>query len=109
MSVKTLSMGAILLPLTALLISGCNWVKPQEGSDQVKLAAAGQVSDCRKLGHTTSFVKHEVAGLPRNPETVAEELVTLGKNQAVDMGGNTLVQTSAPKAGKAGFDIYRCP
>ncbi|WP_417599076.1 DUF4156 domain-containing protein [Oceanospirillum sp.] len=98
--------GLLVLGLTFL--SGCSWVKAVEGSDQVLLAKAHNVAGCEKLGHTNSFVKDSVAGLSRNKETIMEELVTLGKNQAVEMGADTIVQTGPLKDGKVGFDLYKC-
>ncbi|OPX54424.1 protein of unknown function [Oceanospirillum multiglobuliferum] len=97
-----------VISLSLVLISACNWVKPVEGSDQVNLVQASNLTGCQKLGHTTSFVKDQVAGLARNQKTVTEELVTLGKNQAVEMGGDSIVQTSELKEGKMEFEIFRC-
>ncbi|OOV85946.1 DUF4156 domain-containing protein [Oceanospirillum linum] len=97
-----------LLTLGLSFLSACSWVKAVEGSDQVLLAKAHNVVGCEKLGHTNSFVKDSVAGLSRNQDTIMEELVTLGKNQAVEMGADTIVQTGPLKDGKVGFDIYKC-
>ncbi|WP_028302725.1 DUF4156 domain-containing protein [Oceanospirillum maris] len=107
MNTKSLIKVGVLLSGLAL-VSACSWVKPVEGSDQVALVKQMNVAGCQKLGHTVSFVKDKVAGLTRNQETVLEELITLGKNQAVDMGGDTIVQTDAAEEGKIGFDIYKC-
>lgn len=98
----------ILTALAVVGLAGCAWVEPIEGSEQVALVKAANVTGCQKLGHTTSYVKNEVAGLTRNQDTVTQELVTLGKNQAAKMGGDTLVQVDPLKDGKVGFDIYRC-
>lgn len=97
-----------VLAASLSFFSACTWVKPVDGSDQVVLVKADNVVGCEKLGHTTSFVKDNVAGLTRNQETVTEELVTLGKNQAVKMGGDAIVQSEPLKDGKVGFDIYKC-
>lgn len=105
----TLKTQALALSFVAALSAGCTWVKPVEGSDQVRLLKASELAACKKLGHTTSFVKHEIAGIARNPKTVSEELVTLGKNQAAQMGGDAIVQATDFKEGKVGFDIYKCP
>ncbi|MDX1399049.1 MAG: DUF4156 domain-containing protein [Oceanospirillum sp.] len=105
---KSLKAKTLLLISVSALATGCTWVKPVEGSDQVKLVSQANVAGCKKLGHTTSFVKNKVAGLTRNQEAVSEELVTLGKNEAVNMGGDTIVQVDPLKDGKVGFDIYKC-
>jgi len=107
MTLKTLfTLGALLSGLS--LVTACSWVKPVEGSDQVALVNSANTEGCNKLDKTTYFVKNQVAGLTRNQESVTEELVTLGKNQAVEMGGDTIVQTEPLKEGKIGFDIYKC-
>lgn len=108
MYIKRTKSQMLLLSFTAVLVSGCNWVKPIEGSDQVELLMAKEIASCKKLGHTTSHVKNEVAGLTRNQETVSQELITLGKNQAVKMGGDTIVQSQPLRDGKVVFDIYKC-
>lgn len=91
-----------------LLIAACSWVAPIEGSNQVALVKPANIGQCQKLGSTVSFVQNTVAGLSRNTKTMTEELITLGKNQAVEMKGDTIVQTTELNAGKMGFDIYRC-
>ena len=108
MRITTFKTQALVLTCAAALVSGCTWVKPVEGSDQVELLTLKDVSSCKKLGYTTSHVKNQVAGLTRNQDAVSEELVTLGKNQAVEMGGDTLVQAEPLRDGKVVFDIYKC-
>ena len=108
MRFKTFKIQAMILIGTLALATGCTWVKPVDGSDQVALLSAKEISACKKLGMTTSHVKNEVAGLTRNQETVTQELITLGKNQAVEMGGDTIVQTQPLRDGKVVFDIYKC-
>jgi len=105
---KMIKTQLLLLTVAAALATGCTWVKPVEGSDQVELLTVKEVAACKKLGHTTSHVKNEVAGLTRNQETVSQELITLGKNQAVEMGGDTIVQSQPLRDGKVVFDIYKC-
>jgi len=95
---------AISLPL----ISACQWVKPEPGSDNVALLNLDQVTECKKLGHTFSFVKDSIAGLKRNEDTVREELLILAKNQAHKMKGNAIVSKEPLEEGKMGFDIYQC-
>lgn len=99
----------LLITGLAVLATGCNWVKPITGSEQVRLLTGNQIQSCKKLGSTTSFVKHKVAGIERSRETVMEELVILGKNQATEMGGNAIVSQGAMQNGRIKFHIYRCP
>lgn len=92
----------------ALSVSACNWVKPIDGSEEVRLLKASEVKACQKLGGTTSFVKNKIAGIERNRRTVIDELITLGKNQAVEMGGNVIVSRGPMHDGKMKFHIFKC-
>lgn len=94
--------------VVSLALTGCSWVKPEAGSEQVRILTSEQVAECKKLGFTMSYTKHEIAGLQRNEETVNNELYTLAKNQATKMGGDTIVPQGVATDGQRNFDIYRC-
>ena len=89
-------------------VPACTWVKPTEGGAKVAVMDAAQVENCRKLGTTTTGVKHRVAGVERNREKVREELMTLGRNEAATMGGDTLVPLGPVVDGGMKFAVYRC-
>ena len=98
---------AILL-LGAVLSSGCTWVDPIAGASAVTLVKASHVTNCKQLGTTTSQVKDKVGFVNRNDDTVMEELLTLAKNSAVELGGDTLVAEGGPSEGTQKFKIYKC-
>ncbi|MEM7294301.1 MAG: DUF4156 domain-containing protein, partial [Pseudomonadota bacterium] len=62
----------------------------------------------RKLGKTSTSVVASVAGVARPPETVQQELETVGRNSAADMGGDTIVAESKIDDGKQTFGVYKC-
>ncbi len=99
-----------LLPVAILTmgLSACQWVKPTEGGDQVSLVKRAHIVNCEKLGSTTSKVKEKVGIVKRKERKVVDELVTLAKNEAAGLGGDTIVANGPLQAGTQAFDIYRC-
>ncbi|WP_096084549.1 DUF4156 domain-containing protein [Agaribacterium haliotis] len=90
------------------LTTACTWVKPQEGADNVALVKDSHVANCERLGKVNVAVKHDVVGLERKRSKVAEELLTLAKNEAVKMDGDSLVSLAEPEQGSQPFAVYRC-
>lgn len=96
--------------LTGLLAaSGCTWVQPAPGASRVTLVMPTHVSQCQSLGTTISQVKAQVGPVHRSESKVQEELLTLAKNSAVELGGDTLVAEGPPTQGTQRFRIYKCP
>ena len=69
---------------------------------------AFNVETCKKLGTTNVSVKHKVGFITRSEEKVTEELTTLAKNRAAEMGGDSIVANGAASEGAMSFDIYKC-
>lgn len=89
-------------------LSACTWVEPtKEGSD-VLLVKSFNVETCKKVGSTTTSVKHKLGIITRSEEKVTEELTTLAKNRAAEMGGDSIVAQGEPVDGSMSFDIYKC-
>lgn len=88
--------------------AGCTWVKPESGAEQVRLLSADQASGCQRLGQTTTSVRDRVGGVQRKPGKVADELTTLARNSAFEMGGDAIVADSPVRDGQQRFIIYRC-
>jgi len=98
----------VMLVGSVALASGCQWVKPTESGAQVALVKPALVANCEKLGSTVSIVKARVGIVQRKKAKVADELVTLAKNEAGNMGGNTIITRKAPEEGRQTFEIYSC-
>ena len=72
------------------------------------LVKAFNVTACKKLATTTATVKHKVGPITRGEDTVLEELVTLARNKAAAMGGDSIVAIEPVTEGSMSFDIYKC-
>jgi len=89
-------------------LSACTWVEPTKEGSEVVLVKAYNVETCKKLGSTTSIVKHKVGFVARDEDKVTEELVTLAKNRAAEMGGNSIVAQGPANEGRMSFDVFKC-
>lgn len=69
---------------------------------------ASSVETCKKLGTTTTSVKHKVGIVTRSDEKVTEELTILAKNKAAEMGGDSIVAQGEAVEGSMRFDIFKC-
>jgi hypothetical protein len=97
-----------LMLLGYVAVSGCTWVEPKPGASKVTLVQPTHVTNCTPLGTTTSQVKAAIGPINRSEDKVAEELLTLAQNSAVEVGGDTLVAQTPPSNGVQRFRIYKC-
>jgi hypothetical protein len=101
--------GLFLLIFSAMLVtSGCAWVKLTPEGEQVRVLGSGQVSACKKIGKTTVSVLAKVGFASRSEKLVREELETLARNSAGNMGGDSIVPISGIEEGEQSFDVYKC-
>lgn len=98
----------VSLLLLATILAGCTWVDATPQGERVRLVPADRVADCEKLGDISTFTKADVAGLDRNAEKVRQELNTLARNEAADMGADTIVAASSVSEGRRDYVVYRC-
>ena len=99
---------ASLVLLSIFIISGCSWVQPLPGADDVALMPFDAVQKCQRLGETNTQTLDKVGLLNRSEESIQEELIALAKNEAVRMRGDTIVKMSDLKDGMMLFAIYNC-
>ncbi|HEY0634648.1 MAG TPA: DUF4156 domain-containing protein [Gammaproteobacteria bacterium] len=97
-----------LMVVSLLLLAGCNYVKPTEKAATVRVGSAADVVNCQRQGQTTVSTLARIAGLPRYESSIRDELNTLARNSAANMGGDTVVPASPAKDGTQTFTIYRC-
>lgn len=94
----------------AALLSGCTFVELAPHADEVLVLKPHQVRECEQLRRSTSQVLDKVGFINRNREKMAEELQTLARNTAAELGGNAVVADSdIEPGGKQRFIIYNCP
>ncbi|MEN1727253.1 MAG: DUF4156 domain-containing protein [Pseudomonadota bacterium] len=91
-----------------IAVSACTWVEPEPGADRIALVPPPDALTCQRLGQTTVSVRDRVAGVQRSPAQVAQELRTLARNSAIDLGGDTIVEEEMVDTGKQRFGIYFC-
>ena len=99
----------ILFVFSAAL-SGCTWVALAPGADGVQIGASDALDDCVQVGTTKARTKTKVWIFSRSEKKVAEELTTLARNDAPELGGNTVVaEGPVSNEGVQRFAIYKCP
>ncbi len=99
----------ILILLPALL-GGCasSLIEVRKHSLDVAVAEPGGVGQCVRKGKTTVRVLDKVGFISRSIADVDANLLQLARNDAVDMGGDTLVPGERPEVGKRTFAIFKC-
>ncbi|MDH4095305.1 MAG: DUF4156 domain-containing protein [Betaproteobacteria bacterium] len=98
----------ILAACVAVSANGCALPGLSPAGAGVRLAAADAVGGCENLGKVTASVVDKVAGIPRHPETVQEDISVTARNSAANMGADTIVPASKVEDGKQTFNVYRC-
>lgn len=98
--------------LVALLASGltsaCSWVEPSPQAEQVRVVPADRVADCRQLGDLSSYTRAEIIGIDRSAGKIRQELETLARNEAAELGADTIVAASPVVDGRRRYLAYRC-
>jgi hypothetical protein len=94
--------------LAAAPAASCTWVPLTESGGRVLVADATRIDRCEKLGSTRSKTSDRVVFFQRTERKVSEELATLARNEAAQMGGDTVVPLGEPEDGRQAFDVYRC-
>jgi len=99
----------IITVLTLLpALHACTWVKPTPEGAKVVVSDSTGIKKCVPKGELTSTLKSRVGAFERNATKVAGELETLASNEAVLMGGDTIVAKSDIQDGRQTFAVYQC-
>ena len=101
----------MLLVISLLfLFSACTWVEPTlKGKDINYVEQNAEIlKNCQNLGSVHTMVKHEIAGFKRSAEKVEKELITIAKNEAAEMGGDTVAPEGPSDNGRRAFSVYKC-
>ena len=107
----TLTRGRIFPMLAACavtVVSGCALPNLSPAGAGVRLVSADAVGACENLGKVTASVVDKVAGVPRHPDAVQDDLNVTARNSAANMGADTIVPASKVEDGKQAFNVYRC-
>jgi len=98
----------IFLLSSSLLQVACTWAPLSHLGEKVRVLKPYEINSCIKKGKTTVSVRHKVAGIERNNETITKELERLARNAAPDLNGDTVVAASPIVKGQQTFHIYKC-
>jgi hypothetical protein len=93
----------------ALLAGACTWVKLTASGEDVHVGTLAEVSACKRLGATHAKTSPKAWIFSRSAKKIDSELEGLARNEAGDMGGDTIVaQGPTSSEGRRSFDVYRC-
>ena len=102
------SMVMLSAATAVVLMTGCAWVKPTPGGSRVSVVTNDQANYCEKIGQTKANTQKSVGFLDRNASKISEELITLARNSAYEMGGNAIIPITQVVDGKQTFAVLRC-
>lgn len=97
-----------ILCLTFICLPACAWVEPTKESSGVTLVKPANVKDCLKLSTSNVSLTQKVGIFSLDDKAATEELVTVAKNRAGELGGDSIVAKGPIADGKMSFDIYKC-
>ena len=104
------SLGAVtLLAVIAAGLAGCSTPKLKPGADSVRRLGAQEATECTRLGSTHAQVLSQIMFFDRSEKKMSEELTTLARNSASNMGGNVIIAEGGITKGEQTFGVYRCP
>lgn len=99
---------AVGVAIAMTCIAGCAGIAGRGTADEVQVLEEAQIKDCLNVGATHVSVVGKVGPPDRSQEQVAMELRTLGKNGAVQLGGNVIVEMTRVIDGSQSFAVFRC-
>lgn len=94
--------------LAVAMMAGCTFVEVNPKAKGVRVGKAEDVVNCQRVGQVTVSTLARIAGLPRYETSMQDELYTLARNSAGEMGGDTVVPTTPMKDGRQTMGVYRC-
>lgn len=103
---KFLPLAALSMALVGL--SACTINKTTEQGEKVLVVKAEHVASCKKLGKTIVQAKKSFIGINVPESQLKKELISIARNDAAKMGGDTIIPASEIKDGAQTFNIYLC-
>ena len=97
-----------LVLLSSGLLPGCAWVDLKPQGEKVRVLAAQEVGRCKELGRVSATTAAKVGFIARGKDTIQEEVYRLARNNAAEMGGDTVVAIGPLIDGEQPFKVYRC-
>lgn len=97
----------IVIVAAVVLLPACSFVNVSDAGKAVVVKSAAEVEQCEPKGTTNAQVLSKII-FKRVEESMAAELADLARNQAAEMGGDSIVPTSEIVDGKQSFAVYKC-
>lgn len=101
-------MRTLFLLSIAFAFSACTWVEPDAQGKQIRVAYGKDLGACAHKGTITVSVKNKVGFYERNDLKVRDELESLARNEAADLGADTVQALGEPENGEQRFGAYAC-
>jgi hypothetical protein len=103
----------VLLAASCLAVAvapSCAWVSLEPEAETVRVAPSAEaVQGCQKVGTIQSQTTARIGFIARSKKKISEELDTLARNNAAEMGADTIVAEGPPSVeGQQRFAAYRC-
>ena len=99
---------AIILCAVALSAFCCTWVSVTEKGQNVRVLEANEVAGCAKVGNVGTKTTDHVTIFARSERKIQQELESLARNEATELGGDAVVPIGTEEEGRQSFDVYRC-
>jgi hypothetical protein len=105
---KTCVKAIVVGVFATVLLPGCTWVDLKPQAEKVRVLTQQEVGRCKDLGRVTSNTLDKVGFIARPKGSVQEEIYRLARNNAANMGGDTIVPSGPLIDGEQPFRVYRC-
>ena len=97
------------IALFALSLSACeSWVQLTPGANVELVGDASRVASCTRVGRANVQTLGKIIVVERGGQRLQDELLTLARNEAADLGGDTVVPESLMANGAQVFGVFRC-
>jgi hypothetical protein len=106
--VKQARTNVIIICAVALSMFCCTWVSVTEEGQNVRVLQVNEVAGCEKIGSVGAKTTDHVTIFARSERKIQQELESLARNEATELGGDAVVPIGTEKEGRQSFDVYRC-
>lgn len=97
------------LLVAVMPLAACSWgIRLDSGGQKVRTVWNGDVSGCVDKGRVTVSVLDHVGPVDRNDLKVRDELEVMARNEAADVGADTIKPLGDPHDGEQSFAAFHC-
>ena len=99
-------------------LAGCTWVPLTPTGESVQVMPttsnvtshmASDIENCERVGAVTAQTRSRIGIFARSEKKILEELQTLARNDAAEMGADHVIAEGPPSVdGRQRFAAYRC-